>query len=291
MSSPLTYTLPALAALAAVARPLMCRRDVERTAAVCAAAFAWACARHAADGRAAEAVARAVAQAALTSLWAALAFRWTLPCAHFNHDAATYAAVRWTPIAALAAATAAGPAWARPCPPAAAAAVAFMWYGAGNFFAGRLAQSSWAVAAPVAYLCWADGAWTAAALWSRAAAGLTVVLAVTCCDKAAGLMDAYPSRFPARPAGPAQTFRAFVTAEHALPRDVADDLMSCAATVRHVSKTFHTYLLLLQGGESSLLGTRSARRFGAGGVSRFPVERRRFPVSRVLWASRAPRLA
>lgn len=262
-----TYTvLPLVAVLLLVARPFVNRSEALKIASISAAAVAfatpwddWSAARD--DGDAAadvpplERYASAAVLSAATALWAVLCVRWSTPCSSFNHDRASYRLVRWAPIAAALCAAAAAGGTARPA--ARALAAAALWYGAGNFVVRRAGSSAAAVAAPVAYAYWAlrggpSSPERAASLLVADAA--VVVLAVSACDKAHGVMDTYALEFPRRPADglrafARQTLRAFVTPEHALSAAVTRDIGRCVGVLNVASKSFTSASFLFQAGE------------------------------------------
>lgn len=302
MDAPMTYaevhfryTAPAVCALALVARPFVDRSELFKMALVCALALAytapwshavvWHGARTYPRDRAALVVEHAatVARAALAALWTLLCVRWSVPCARFNHDARSHALVRWTPIACFAAAAAAGLAmaatgrrtfylgtvlaWAGP-------ALAFAWYGAGNYAARRPWPVCAAVLGPAAFLCCVhqlalrDGAWTVDPLYSLGAfaadsmpleevlfsfvSTAIVVLAAVSYDKARAVADAHAHRFPGRfrVRWPfvKQLFRAFAAAECSLPADVARDADACVRVLIAASKSFTSASFLFPSG-------------------------------------------
>lgn len=298
----LRYTLPAVGALALIARPFVDRSELFKTALVCALALAYATpwdnavVYHGAWTYAPDRVlafvghvpveeyAFFVVQTALTSLWTLLCVRWSAPCARFNHRPRSHALVRWTPIAGLAAAAAAGLALAVPGTRTfylgatlawAAPPLAFTWYGAGNYAARRPWPVLAAVLGPTAFLCRVDQTALRDGLWRvdrRATldvfvadhlpleealfflvSNAIVVLGVMSYDKARAVAEAHTHRFPGRfrVGWPfvRQMFRAFAAAECSVPAVVGRDVDACVRVLAAASKSFTSASYLFPSGE------------------------------------------
>lgn len=288
----LTYTLPVIAVLALITWPLVSRLELFKIAFVSTMAVAYTTPwdnyvvsrgawTYEPDAVLAvlghvpvEEYAFFVAQTAMTSLWAVACTRWSPACFHFNHDRASYGLIRWLPVAAMALTAVQGYRMAVPgtgtfylgcilwwsCP-----AVAFLWFGAGNYFVKNAASAAVAIAVPTLYLCWVDrialghGVWHIGERTSLNVfvadglpveeclffliANVMVVLGGMAFDKSRGLADTYPSEFPLRYSATwsynRQSMRAFVTAECDMPPGPVRDIRQCLNVLKTASNSFN----------------------------------------------------
>lgn len=179
----LRYTLPAIVALALIARPFVDRSEVFKFAVISSIALAYTTPwdnyiiyngawTYPADRVLAvvgyvpvEEYAFFVLQTVLTGLWTLLCVRWSTPCSNFNYDERSHRLIRWTPIGAMVAITAVGYRMAVPGQPTfylgciliwVCPVLLFMWFGGGNYFVRKIVSSSVAIIVPTVYLCWVD---------------------------------------------------------------------------------------------------------------------------------------
>lgn len=227
-----------------------------------------------------------VIQTAMTSLWALLCVRWSTPCLNFNYDKRSYQLIRWVPIMILTMVTIVGfklaipgqetfylgciLCWVSPV-------IIFLWYGAGNFFVKKIIPSTFAIVVPSLYLCWIDQVALKENVWhinEKTSLNIFVVddlpleeaffffivnflivLAVTCFDKALGVIETYtlgyPQRFSINWKFICQMFWAFVNSEYNLPQIVTRDIKESIEILTVASKSFTTASLLFQAGKIS----------------------------------------
>jgi len=219
----------------------------------------------------------------LTSLWAVLCLRWRLPFLNFNHDKRTYQLIRWVPIILLCITTAVGYGMATPGRQTfylgnilcwASPVIMFMWYGAGNYFVKNIRLSSVAIAIPTLYMLWVNQIALREDVWhlnNTTSLNVTVardlpleealftfittamvVLAVTCYDKAYGMIVTfsliYSTQFSLSLKFISQMFRAFATSEYSMPSIVTEDLKKCIK-VLDTSNIFGTSIYLFHIGK------------------------------------------
>jgi len=228
-----------------------------------------------------------VLQTVLTSLWALLCVRWSTPCFKFNYDEHSYQMIRWIPISILCITTVVGYSisipgqntfylgcilcWVSPV-------LIFVWYGGGNFFVKKIIPSSIAIIVPTIYLCWVDQVAIKNNVWhiNKTTSlnifivddlpveeaffffitNVLIVLAVSCYDKARGLMVTYtfefPQRFSIRWEFIKQMFWAFITSEYSMSSIVTQDIKESMNVLCVASKSFSTASYLFQAGKKSL---------------------------------------
>ncbi|XP_044011351.1 bifunctional lycopene cyclase/phytoene synthase-like [Aphidius gifuensis] len=168
-----------------------------------------------------------VIQCIMTILWSLLCTRLTTPGFNFNYSKKSYQLIRWIPILLMGIITIIGYKLAVPgqhtfylgcilwwsCP-----VLAFMWYGAGNFFVKKISSSLIGIIVPTLYLWRVDQIGLKDNIWHITEAtslnifvidalpieealfffvtNTIIVLASTCCDKARDMMIVYEKQFP-----------------------------------------------------------------------------------------------
>ncbi|XP_044011143.1 bifunctional lycopene cyclase/phytoene synthase-like [Aphidius gifuensis] len=216
-----------------------------------------------------------IIQCIITTLWSLLCSRWTIPCFSFNYNKKSYQLIRWIPIILMGIITIIGYKLAIPgqhtfyigcilwwsCP-----VLAFMWYGAGNFFIKKIFSSLIAIIIPTLYLWRVDQIALKDNVWHINEkmslnifpiddlpieealffflTNLFIVMGVHCCDKARGIIDTYTQQFPIKFNIKwnfiCQMFRAFLISEYSLSSIVVDDIKNSANVLSIASKSFNT---------------------------------------------------
>lgn len=295
------YTLPVIVALALICRPFVSRSEVFKIGFISTLALVYTTPwdnyiiYHGAWTYPADRVwtvvgyvpveeyAFFVIQTVLTGLWTLLCTRWSTPCLCFNYDKRSHLLIRWIPIGAMVAITAVGYRIAVPGQPTfylgcilgwVCPVLAFMWFGAGNYFVRKIVSSTVAITVPTVYLCWVDRIAMRDNVWHIDEASslnvfvadhlpveealfffvtnVMIVLGMSGYDKARGMTETYTFNFPLRfsPSWKfvSQMFWAFVTPECSTPSIVADDIKTSTEIINAASKSFSTASYLFPSG-------------------------------------------
>lgn len=224
-----------------------------------------------------------IIQTLLTSLWTLLCVRWSTPCLNFNYDKRSYQLIRWVPIAFLTVVTIVGYKIAIPGQATfylgcilwwVSPVIMFLWYGAGHFFVKKIIPSTIAIVVPTLYLCWIDQVALKENVWIInektslnifaiedlpieeafffLIVNVIIVLAVTCFDKARGVMETYTLEYPLRFCMSwefiCQMFWAFATSECNMQQSVTRDIKESIDILTVASKSFTTASFLFQSG-------------------------------------------
>lgn len=218
-----------------------------------------------------------IIQTVLTSLWTIICMRWTIPCLKFNYNKTTYPLIRWLPISLFAVTTVLGACYGSPSSKSfyigslfwwISPIIMLLWYGGGNYVVQRALPVFLAVSVPSLYLCWVDTFSLREGIWHIMEdksleifvvkdlpleeatffhiVNFLIVLGLCASDKAKGLMDLYPDRFPARPVFTLSNLSsyvksmllAFVTRECDLPKEYVEDLEASSQVLKRGSKSF-----------------------------------------------------
>lgn len=296
------YTLPVLSALILIARPFINRSEIFKIVLITITHFAylklwdafiitddtWTFLPervHSIIGQSTtEKYMFLLIQIVLTSLWALICVRWTIPCLCFNYNKKSYQLIQWIPILLLSIVMAVGftmvdpgqdtfylgclLCWASP-------AVMYLWYGSGNYFVNKIISSSIATVIPTLYLCWVNqkvsvvndlhtsaptslNVFVAEDLTLEEAlyffiTNVIIVLAVLSYDKARGMMETFTIEFPERFGFSlkftCQLFYAFITPEYSMPCIVIKDIKNLMRLVNDASKVFRFSSIVFQSGK------------------------------------------
>lgn len=206
-------------------------------------------------------------KAVITFLLTFLLMRWKTACYFFNRSKTNYLLTRWSVIfAALLVGAISFTEHSRLLPQPVHAfrlfclTLAFLWYGVGNFFVGRIKTASVCILVSSFFfnhIVRADFS-AASSRWLSASVDILICLGYMAFDKAKTILDLYPDlyvhrcEFTVKNLLPymRQIFRAFLTPEFQLSSQVMDDYMEMEQSFGKNSKIFTLATKFFDSGEA-----------------------------------------